>query len=312
MEQGEIPNSTRVEIRGLQSESARWLNGQKGIVVCWDKEGERYEIRLDFENQIKKVKAGNLKVELPEGWDEHWDEHLQRYYYMNNKTQKVTWKHPKKIFNQRAKFGKVQENNIEEWEEEKVDLDADRVHYDIDDTEEMEGQFNLAALVKKVEELERKKEEAEERGEEFEDSDDGMYSVAKAKKKKKKKKDVKVEDIESKILSLLEHTLVGRASVKKDWTLLEGHFIAVKELDPVVQKLEHAAMVGNASDDTLKFGFETLLAALEKACILLGQLSKAKVTINELDKVVNRLTTISTQEELLNDLKWVSGLLKTM
>ena len=32
-----------VDITGLQSESAKWMNGQKAIVVCWDRDIERYE-----------------------------------------------------------------------------------------------------------------------------------------------------------------------------------------------------------------------------------------------------------------------------
>ncbi|CAE8680066.1 unnamed protein product, partial [Polarella glacialis] len=45
MPEGEIPNGTRVEIRGLQSDAAKWMNGQKAIIVQWDKETERYEAR---------------------------------------------------------------------------------------------------------------------------------------------------------------------------------------------------------------------------------------------------------------------------
>jgi len=154
MPEGEIPNGTNVNIRGLQSEAARWLNGQKGIIVQWDKDTERYEVRLEVNNDIKKVKAQNVRVELPEGWEEHYDEHLQRSYYLNTKTEKVTWKHPT-VANQRAKFGQVKENNIEDLEG--VDIEVDRKVYDVDDEEELEGGFNLHELVRKVEEQEEKR-----------------------------------------------------------------------------------------------------------------------------------------------------------
>lgn len=184
MAEGEIPNKTAIEIRGLQSEASRWLNGQKGLIVCWDKETERYEVRLTYDNSIKKVKAENLRVQLPEGWEEHWDEHTLRYYYLHTKEQKVTWKHPT-VSNQKGKMGKVKENNLTEWEEEGVQIDADRKTYDVDDQEELEGGFNLHELVRKVEEQEDRKEAAEEKGEDL-DSDDGMHAVKKKRKKKKK------------------------------------------------------------------------------------------------------------------------------
>eukprot|EP00913_Durusdinium_trenchii_P006639 g6238.t1 len=46
MPEGEIPNGTKVEISGLQSDAAKWMNGQKAIVVCWDKDTERYEATM--------------------------------------------------------------------------------------------------------------------------------------------------------------------------------------------------------------------------------------------------------------------------
>eukprot|EP00927_Polykrikos_kofoidii_P044274 TRINITY_DN38284_c0_g1_i1.p1 TRINITY_DN38284_c0_g1~~TRINITY_DN38284_c0_g1_i1.p1 ORF type:complete len:549 (-),score=161.41 TRINITY_DN38284_c0_g1_i1:26-1672(-) len=310
MAEGEIPNSTRIEIRGLQSEAAKWMNGQKGLVVCWDKDTERYEVRLDFNNDVKKVKPANVRIELPEGWEELWDEMLQRHYYMNEKLQKVTWKHPKG-FNQRGKFGKVRENNVMEWTEKEVEVDKDRTHYEVDDEEEGEGQFNLAELVKKVEEKEAKREAAEEAGEEYADSDDGMHSIVKQKKKKKRRKDVKIEEIQDKIISLMEHTMVGRASLKKDYTKLEGHFIAVKEIDPVIDKLARAILVGTPPDDLVKTGFEVLLGGLEKAAALSTQLTRARVFTAEMNKVVDRITAVTTPEELLTDIKWVSSFLKT-
>eukprot|EP00929_Paragymnodinium_shiwhaense_P118335 TRINITY_DN90268_c0_g1_i1.p1 TRINITY_DN90268_c0_g1~~TRINITY_DN90268_c0_g1_i1.p1 ORF type:complete len:557 (+),score=157.31 TRINITY_DN90268_c0_g1_i1:77-1747(+) len=314
IEEGEIPNSTRVEIRGLTSEAARWLNGQKGIVVAWDKEGQRYEIRLDVNNDVKKVKPGNVRIELPPEWQEHWDEHLQRYYYLNTKTEKVTWKHPKMV-NQRAKMGVVRENNTMDWEAQEVEVDKERVHYDVDDEEEGEGQFNLQALVRKVEEQEEKRLAAEEAGEEYVDSDDGMYSVAKQKNKKKKRKitgkKLEVKDVQDKIDSLLEHTMVGRVSMKKDYTLLEGHFIAKEDLNPSIEKIEHALTVGTPPDGLLKLGFEVLLGACEKCAVLCDQMRRSDFFLRELNKVVDRVVTNSTGAELLTDLKWVRDFLRT-
>eukprot|EP00928_Gymnodinium_smaydae_P010346 TRINITY_DN13890_c0_g2_i1.p1 TRINITY_DN13890_c0_g2~~TRINITY_DN13890_c0_g2_i1.p1 ORF type:complete len:588 (+),score=177.75 TRINITY_DN13890_c0_g2_i1:99-1766(+) len=310
MAEGEIPNGVRVEIRGLQSESARWMNGQKGVVVCWDKELERYEVRLDYNNDIKKVKPANLHIELPPDWEEHWDDHLHRYYYLNEKTQKVTWKHPKaQTF--RGKMGKVRENNVTEWAEAEVDIDKDRVHYEVDDEEEGEGGFNLMELVRKVEEVEVKREAAEEAGEEYVDSDDGMYSVNKQKKKKRKKEKIDIDEIQKRLVALMEHTMVGRATMKKDFTLLEGHFIAVKEIDPIIKKLEHACTVGYPPEELMKAAFENCIAGMDKACGFVVQLKFSKLLLAEFHKRVNRITTITTPQELLEDIKWVSTFLKT-
>lgn len=311
MLQGEIPNSTRVEIRGIQNENVRWLNGQKGLVVCWDKDLERYEVRLDINNDIKKVKPGNLRIELPPDWEEHWDEHLQRYYYLNEKTQKVTWKHPK-VNTYRNKMGKVRENNIAEWADAQIDIDAERQHYEVDEEEEGEGGFNLHDLVRKVEEVELKREAAEEAGEEYVDSDDGMYSVAKQKKKKRKKDTpIKIEEMQARVISLLEQTMVARASMKKDFSLLEGHFIAVKEMDPIIKQLEHAVLVGQPHDNLIRATFEVLLGAMEKALHFITQLAVSRLLLNEFNKRINRLTTLETPQELLEDAQWVSTFLKT-
>merc|ERR1719253_396940 len=34
--EGEIPNGTKVMVHSLQSEGARWMNGQNGLIVMWD------------------------------------------------------------------------------------------------------------------------------------------------------------------------------------------------------------------------------------------------------------------------------------
>lgn len=305
MPEGEIPNGTKVEIRGLQSESARWMNGQKALVVCWDKETERYELRLEIDNTIKKVKAGSIRIELPEGWEEHYDEHLSRHYYINSKTQKVTWKHPT-VQNQRAKFGKVKENNAEELDE--VEVDENRKTYEVDDEEECEGGFDLQQLVKKVEEREERRLEAEERGEEDIDSDDGMHQIAK-KRKKKKKQNITVEMLQERVAILIEETMVSRETMKKDYTLLEGNFIT-KDMDPVLAKFE--ADPENPSDALMRATFEHTLALLEKGTSLMSQLKQSKLQLAETSKRIDKITTLETPAELLEVAKWVSALLKTM
>jgi len=305
MPEGEIPNGTKVEIRGLQSDTARWMNGQKALVICWDKDSERYEVRLQLNNDIKKVKAGNLRAELPEGWEEHWDEHLQRHYYLNSTTQKVTWKHPV-VSNQRAKFGKVRENNAEELEE--VEVDENRKTYEVDDEEELEGGFDLQQLVKKVEEREEKRLEAEERGESDVDSDDGMHQVAKKRKRKRNKK-IDVVMLQERIAQLIEETMVGRATMKKDYTLLEGNFIT-KDMDPVLE--EFAKNPDEASDHICKATFEITLGMLEKGCSLMTQLKCSKLQLIETSKRIDALTTLEKPRELFEVAQWVTALLKTM
>lgn len=306
MEEGEIPNGVSVEIRGLQSESARWMNGQKAIVICWDKDVERYEVRLEYNTTIKKVKADNLRVTLPEGWEEHYDEHLGRYYYLHVKDQKVTWKHPKCV-NMKGKMSKVRENNIEDLEENQIEIDADRKVYEVDDQDEMEGGFNLLDLVAKVEEQEERKEAAEERGEDDLDSDDGMHAVKK--KRKKRKKEVDGEQLLAKITKLIEHTLLrGRVTMHKDYSMLDGHFIA-KDFDPILEQ-----WVDNEEPhpDLLKATFEMMLSLLERGVTLMGQVVRSKLQLQEMNKVVDRITANETPAQVLEDAKWVSGLLKTM
>merc|ERR1712032_1198907 len=129
---------------------------------------------------------------------------------------------------------KIRENNIEELEAEKVEIDADRKHYDVDDQEEMEGGFNLLDLVAKVEEQEDRKEAAEEAGEEAYDSDDGMHDVKK--KRKKRKKELSNEQVLAKVTKLIEHTLKrGRLTMHKDNSVLDGHFLA-RDFEPVLAR----------------------------------------------------------------------------
>mmetsp|Transcript_12862 Transcript_12862/g.35321 ORF Transcript_12862/g.35321 Transcript_12862/m.35321 type:complete len:540 (-) Transcript_12862:62-1681(-) len=301
MPEGEIPNGTRINIRGLQSEAAKWLNGQKGIVVQWDKDAERYEVRLDVNNDIKKVKAANVKVELPEGWEEHYDEHLQRSYFVNTKTQKVTWKHPT-VANQRGKFGQVKENNIEDLEG--VEIEVDRKVYDVDDEEELEGGFNLHELVKKVEEQELKREAAEDAGEDV-DSDDGMHCVKK--KRKKKKAEVAVETLQAKVAELLDQTMGHRVTLRKDYTLLEGNVVA-KDMEPIMDQWE-ADPEGDSK--LLQSTYEVMLGLLEKGLVLMSQVRKARLQLLEMGKIIDRAST-TDPKQLLADAQYVHALLKTM
>ncbi|CAE7233463.1 unnamed protein product [Symbiodinium pilosum] len=307
MPEGEIPNGTKVEVRGLQSETAKWMNGLKAIVVCWDKDTERYEVRLSLNNDIKKVKPPNLRLEVPDGWQEHWDEHLGRHYYVNQTTQKVTWKHPT-VTNQRAKFGQVKEKLDPDLED--IEIDHERKHYEVDEQEEMEGQFNLQALVKKVEEQEERREKAEETGQDV-DSDDGLHDIAKPKKKKAKKEKVTAESIMEKALLLIEHTFVGRESIKKDYSRLDGNFCA-RDLDPIIKKWEALERVSEAPDSLCKETFEVMLALIQRGAELLKELSQNRLQLSELNKVMSRVTTLEKREDLLEDAKWVHSFMKTL
>merc|ERR1712129_591444 len=237
------------------------------------------------------------------------------------KTEKVTWKHPSFV-NNRAQMGKVVEKmdgDLEEFDEEtgrrqsKVDKNA--THYEVDEEDEGEGGFNLQALVKKVEANELKRLEAEENDEELVESEDGMHNISKNKKRKKaKKKDkVTVEDLQIKVTMLLDQTMVNRATMKKDFGLLEGNFIAMKEMDPVLERLETALeMEEEPDDEVMRAAFEVTIAGLDKACKLLEQLVNTKLQLIETMKIVDRMTTLRDPKQLLDDCKWVSALLKTM
>ena len=112
------------------------MNGQKGIIVQWDENTERYELRLDINNDVKKVKPGNIKIQPSEGWEEQWDEHLQRRCYVDTRAEKVS------VANIRAEFGEVVEGNTEELEEEE-DYDEG---YDGNDSGAPEGMPGIPSL----------------------------------------------------------------------------------------------------------------------------------------------------------------------
>merc|ERR1712050_675116 len=100
--------------------------------------------------------------------------------------------------------------------------------------------FDLQALVKKVEEKEERRLAAEEAGEELVESDDGMHEVKKKRKKKHSKDKMTVEDIQIKVADLIDKTFVNRATMQKDYTLLEGYFVAQKEMEPIIAAFERA------------------------------------------------------------------------
>ncbi|EER16831.1 hypothetical protein Pmar_PMAR011345 [Perkinsus marinus ATCC 50983] len=93
-ESGILPDGCAVHVAGLKSASATWINGQYGIVVGWNSDKKRYDVKLNCDGSIKQLKPENVRVKLPEGWTEYWDEDQQRHYYVENATKKVTWKHP--------------------------------------------------------------------------------------------------------------------------------------------------------------------------------------------------------------------------
>merc|ERR1712194_230175 len=166
------------------------------------------------------------------------------------------------------------DGDLEEFDEEtgrrqsKVDKNA--THYAVDEEEEGEGGFNLQELVKKVEATELRRLEAEENDEELVESEEGMHKISKKRKKAKKKDKVTVEDLQIKVTMLLDQTMVNRATMKKDFSLLEGNFIAMKEMDPVLERLETALeMEEEPDDEVMRAAFEVTLAGLDKACKLL-------------------------------------------
>jgi len=299
MGEGDIPNGTTVKLHSLQNDVARWMNGQRAIIVQWCKEAERYEVRLLVNNEMKKVKATNLWVELPNGWEEHYDEHTSRHYYLNIDTQRVTWKHPK-VANLKGKMGRVVENNAEEFET--VEIDKDHVHYDVDDEAEGEGNFNLSELVRKV----VSQEELKEGGEDV-DSDDGMH---RARKKRKEQVKVTVEVLETDILSLMEQTMVARATVRKDYSQLHAGFIASVDLDPAIVQLEEKK--AQPPLEVLKSVVEVMLGGLEKAVSLSVELRRSKHTLAAVSRVVDRIPKLTDVDELLQHAKWVSAFLKTL
>ncbi|KAF4681003.1 hypothetical protein FOZ62_020210, partial [Perkinsus olseni] len=84
-----FPDGCAVHISGLKSMSATWINGQEGIVIGWNPDKKRYDVKLNCDGSIKQLKPENVRVKVPEGWTEYWDEDQQRHYYVENATQKA-------------------------------------------------------------------------------------------------------------------------------------------------------------------------------------------------------------------------------
>ncbi|KAF4675164.1 hypothetical protein FOL47_008171 [Perkinsus chesapeaki] len=152
-ESGILPDGCLVHAAGLKSASATWINGQEGIVVGWNPDKKRYDIKLNCDGSIKQLKPENVKVKLPEGWTEYWDEDQQRHYYVENATQKVTWKHPvfhtgdaeigsKPVMQEHADLGEEGETGegAEETGEPLPESDDDSSEDDLEDEEALRDQ----------------------------------------------------------------------------------------------------------------------------------------------------------------------------
>merc|ERR1711903_318480 len=114
--------------------------------------------------------------------------------------------------------------------------------------------------------------------------------MGKKNKKKKKRENITVEDIQIKITKLIDDTMVNRATMKKDFTLLEGNFIAVQEMDPVIERFESMMEMEEEDHEIMRAAFEVMLGGLDKACKLLNQLQNARMQIIETMRVVDRIT----------------------
>merc|ERR1712216_502811 len=98
-----------------------------------------------------------------------------------------------------------------------------------------------------------------------------------------------------------------------DFGLLEGNFIAMKEMDPVIERLESSLEIDDEPDEeVMRAAFEVMLSGLDKCCKLLSQLQNTRMQVVETMKIVDRITTMRDPKELLEDAKWVAALLKTM
>lgn len=309
MPQGELPNGTKVEIHGLQSETARWLNGQMGTIVQWDVSARRYEIRLDLNNHIKKIQPKNLKVQLPEGWEEHFDDHLQRHYYTNQKTGKTTWTHPT-ISNSEQKMGKVRETT--EMDQEEADIDNQRQHYDCDEEDEGVGGFNLDDLINKVEAQESKRERGE-------DVDEFEYNPKK--KSKIKKKDFTLEDMCKSVEKLKTDSLTrGRVTLlPNNMDIITCPIVAKSYILPHIQVMEMEIEKMEKGDvDAIEEKFklaliEAIITGIDKICMVCKEIVCIRATLNALGRLcekVPRMESLS-EEEILDDAKWLHSLVQT-
>jgi len=314
---GEFPKDCKVEIHGLQSEAARWLNGQEGTVVGYDEEGKRYEIKLCRDvNQVKRVKFDNIRLSLPPGWTEHYDEHSQRSYYVHAVTKKVTWKHP--VCTQvKTKFDEVHDAN-EDLEEAVFDDDPDR--YGCDDLEEGEGQFNLDDLVEKV----RRREEANvSSGEEGEEpaakrprmEQDKMGASAKKKARKARAKQMETyEGLMSKLAEVKK--AIEFPAEREEGDTKESIMKTYQELETEIELELNAACTeqreANISEKTERIAIEALIVGMQIIGKMLENQPKAKFTFQGLHRCASRVEGLETADEFLKDIQYLYGLLKTM
>merc|ERR1712039_9945 len=119
--------------------------------------------------------------------------------------------------------------------------------------------------------------------------------------------EIDVEMLQKKLTKLMEMTMEHRVTMKKNYTLLEGHFVA-KEMDPVLEQWENNP---DPEPEVLKATFEVMIGLLEKGVVLMSQVRKSQLQLSEMNKVIDRITTLTTPEQLLQDAKWVATLLKT-
>merc|ERR1711896_14616 len=106
------------------------------------------------------------------------------------------------------------------------------------------------------------------------------------KKKKNKKQKVSIDDLQETVTKLIDQTMVNRATMKKDFSLLEGNFIATKEMEPVIERLEAMIEMEDEDDEVMRAAFEVMLSGLAKALKLLEQLANIRMQLIETRRVV--------------------------
>jgi len=308
---GEFPKEAKVSIFGLQSDAARWLNGQEGVVVGFDDEAKRYEIKLERDqNQIKRVKFENLKLSLPPGWVEHFDEHAQRSYYVNTATNKTSWKHPVHTIKKANQFETFMDAN-EHLDE--AEFGEERDQYDCDNLEEGEGQFDLDDLVNKVRQREQEKGDSEEDGEP-DAKKPKLEEKPQAPKKKKKKSPSTWIDLKKKLVEIQKgigfneekYKDMTKVAVTKEFYKIEEDL--EKEMDAACSMKREAEVDEDKQQDIMEY----LIVGMRIIGEMLADQPKAKFTFQGLIRCADRIEGLFTVSEFLEDVKYVYGLLKTM
>lgn len=91
----QLPQGLRVEIKNLTSEQGKRLNGAEAFIISYNKEIDRYTVRLnDADSEHKSLKRDNVHVCLPRGWTEQVDQSTGETFYREIASNKVTWSHP--------------------------------------------------------------------------------------------------------------------------------------------------------------------------------------------------------------------------